>query len=196
MDKAELQELHYITLISNIPSIMARGILSNKSAKKIRHQSLAKEEIQDRREKKVIPGGRPLHEYANLYFHARNPMLYLRQDHHNKICVLRVNIRVLDLPGVIITDCNASSDYVRFVPAPQGLKIVDKELTFAEYWTDSDPIQMYRRKSAKCAEVLIPDRVDPCFIIGAYVSCPEAKVSLEELDKRIQITINPHFFFR
>ena len=55
---------------------------------------------------------------------------------------------------VVITDGNAAGDYTKFAPAPGGLRIVNKELTFAEYWTDDDVIQGYRRKSAKCAEVL------------------------------------------
>jgi len=78
MDRNDLTELHYITKIRNVPSIMTKGILSHKQSKKIDHNSVAMEEIQERREKKIVPGGRPLHEYVNLYFHARNPMLYVR----------------------------------------------------------------------------------------------------------------------
>jgi hypothetical protein len=154
------------------------------------------EAIQDRRENKVVPGGRPLHEYVNLYFHARNPMLYVRQSQHIDLCILRVSAEILDLPGVVITDSNASSDYARFAPAPQGLLIVDKDLTFAEYWTHSNPIEAYQRKSAKCAEVLVPDRVESHFIIGAYVSCLEAKEAFETLGLDIPVTINSHLFFR
>ena len=66
MNRNELEELHYITTIRNVPSIMSEGILSYKRAKKINHNSVAMEEIQDRREKKVVPGGRPLHEYVNM----------------------------------------------------------------------------------------------------------------------------------
>jgi hypothetical protein len=75
------------------------------------------EVIQERREKKIVPGGRPLQEYVNLYIHARNPMLYVLQSRHIDLCILRVSTEILDLPGVIITDSNASSDYARFAPA-------------------------------------------------------------------------------
>ena len=141
MNRNELEELHYITAIRNVPSIMSEGILSHKRAKKINHNSVAMEEIQDRREKKVVPGGRSLHEYVNLYFHARNPMLYVRQSQHIDLCILCVSTQILDLPGVVIADRNASSDYARFAPAPKGLSIVDKESTFAEYWTHQDPFE-------------------------------------------------------
>jgi len=88
-------------------------------------------EIQDRRSRVVVPGGRPLHEYVNLYICARNPMLYKRRDQHRELCGLRVSTALLDAPNVIVADGNASSDYVRFEPAPKGLRIVDRELTFA-----------------------------------------------------------------
>lgn len=196
MNRNDLTDLHYITLIRNVPSIMARGILSHKRSKKINHNSVAMEIIQERREKKIVPGGRPLHEYVNLYFHARNPMLYVRQSQHIDLCVLRVSTEILDFPGVVITDSNASSDYARFSPAPRGLSIVDKEMTFAEYWTHPDPFDAMRRKSAKCAEVLVPDGVESRFIMGAYVSSSESKETFEALGIDIPVSINSHLFFQ
>ena len=196
MKRNELEELHYITTIRNVPSIMSKGILSHKRAKKINHNSVAMEVIQERRGKKIVPGGRPLQEYVNLYFHARNPMLYVLQSRHIDLCILRISAEILDLPGVVITDSNASSEYARFAPAPRGLSIVDKEMTFAEYWTHPDMYEAMRRKSAKCAEVLIPDHVDPKFIRGAYVSCSDAKASFEATGIDIPITINLNLFFR
>jgi hypothetical protein len=70
MKRNELEELHYITTIRNVPSIMSKGILSHKLVRKIDHNSVAMEVIQERREKKVVPGGRPLHEYVNLYINV------------------------------------------------------------------------------------------------------------------------------
>src|SRR2546425_137988 len=98
------------------------------------------DEIQRRRANVVVPGGRPLHEYACLYICGRNVMLYKRRGQHDRICVMQVVSDVLDLPGVVVTDANASSDYVRFSAAPAGLRIVDRELTLAESWTDADPL--------------------------------------------------------
>ena len=76
MNREDLSELHYISPIANLVSIMQRGILSNRRAAKLQHQSVAKQEVQDLRAKVRVPGGRALHEYANLYICARNPMLY------------------------------------------------------------------------------------------------------------------------
>jgi ssDNA thymidine ADP-ribosyltransferase DarT-like protein len=122
-------------------------------------------------------------------------MLYKRRDQHENICVVRVSPDVLDLPGVVVTNGNASSDYVRFAAAPAGLRIVDEELTFAEFWTHENPVEYYRRKCAKCAEVLVPNRVAPEYIMGSHVSTENARNSLREIDEDIKIKLNPEMFF-
>lgn len=196
MERSELTELHYITPIVNVPTILRFGILSHNRAKRVEHQSVAMTEIQDKRVKVTVPGGKKLHEYVNLYIYARNPMMYKRHSQHQELCVLRVSSEVLDISNVVIADGNASSDYTRFAAAPKGISIVNRELTFAEFWTDPNPIQKYRKGSAKCAEVLVPDKVKPKYIMGAYVSCQEAMDKFQELNTGISVLINSHLFFR
>jgi hypothetical protein len=178
VQRDELRELHFITLVRNVPSILKVGILSHNAVTKIDHESIAMSEIQDRRAKVKVPGGRALHDYANLYFHARNPMMYKRRGRHKEIAVLRVRTAVLDLPGVVITDGNASSDYIRFAAAPGGLAIVDRDRTFALNWRSNNQIEYFRNACAKCAEVLVPQRVEPSLVTGAYVSSDETQLSL------------------
>jgi len=195
MNRADLPELHYITPIENVPSILQHGILSHERAARLKHRSVAMQEVQDRRSKVVVPGAnRKLHSYANLYICARNPMLYLRQ--RERICVLSIRTGVLDLPGVIITDGNAASSYVRFAPAPDGLTIVSRELTFAEYWTGVNQIEQWRMKVAKCAEVLVPDRVSPEYIQHAYVASDEMKNQMDALNTGLDVRVDGHLFFR
>ena len=175
-------------------SIMQVGILSHEKARKIHHISVANNIIQDRRTKVVVPGGLRLHEY--VYVCARNPMLFKIRERHLELCILRINTDVLTKAGVMVTDRNASSKYVRFAAGPSGLKIVDHSLTFADDWRDEDSIQYFRKKSAKCAEVLVSDKVEPQFIKGAYVSCEEAKADLRRLVPQLDIIINESMFFR
>ena len=74
---------------------MYRGILSHRFADKVPHESVAMQEVQDRRMNKIVPGtGKRLHDYANIYFCARNPMLYKRKDTHTELCVLRISTAV------------------------------------------------------------------------------------------------------
>jgi len=140
MKRSDLHELHYITPIQNVPSIMNHGILCHQKAKQLNHASVAMQEIQEIRAKKVIPGGKPIHSYVNLYFCARNPMMYKRAAQHRFLCVLRINTEVFDLPGVVIADGNAASGYTGFWSSKTGLGKIDFELVFAEWWTDSNQI--------------------------------------------------------
>ncbi len=196
MQRGELTELHYITPIDNLPSILRLGILSHNQAKRVTHQSVAMDEIQDRRARVIVPGGRKLHEYVNLYICARNPMMYKRQAQYKDLCVLRVSPDVVDLSGVVICDRNASSQYAIFKAAPDGLGIVNKEWTFAEYWTDPDQITQWQKTAAKCAEVLVPDQVKANYITGAYVACQESQESIINLVRHLSVVINSHLFFR
>jgi len=45
MERHELEELHYITPICNISSILQYGILSHSRAERVLHESVAMQEI-------------------------------------------------------------------------------------------------------------------------------------------------------
>lgn len=200
LKRDELRELQYITPIGNIPSIVKSGILSHKNVAKVEHASCAKQEIQDRRSKVIVPGGKPLHWYVNLYFDARNPMMHLLKDNHENLSVLAISADVIDIPGTVVVDCNASREYALFKPASAGLAMIDKDLVYAEFWTHDDPVEQYRHKGAKCAEVLVPERVEPHFVMKAYVSCETSKVVLlgllDEYKLQLKTVVDGHLFFR
>ena len=179
-----------------MPSIMDKGILSHELSKKLSHDSLAMEEIQSKRETKQIPGARKLHHYANLYFDAHNPMLSRRRDRNDEVCVLRIDANVLDLQGVIIADQNASSGYVRFYPVTQGLAAIDKDRLLAKYWTHPENIyEEWAHKSIKCAEVLVPDKVETRYILGAYIANQAALAALKKLRIELTVSIKNDIFF-
>ncbi len=189
-------ELHNIMPIANIPSVIQHGILCYHAAARLAHDDVSMPTIQDKRDKVQIPGGLKLHRYANLYFHARNPMLFKRQQQANQLCILRVSTDVFHIDGAIITDQNASSNYVRFLP-PIALNQLQLEQIYAESWTHpNDPIAYYRHKSQKCAEVLIPHKITPDYIIGAYVVNKKAQITLQKNGFTQPITINRYLFFR
>lgn len=188
-------ELHNIMPISNIPLVLHHGILSHEEAAKLPHDSVALSEIQERRDIKRVPGGLKLHQYANLYFSARNPMLYRRKNEAASLCVLRIDKHVLTLPEVVLSDQNAASDYVRFLKSPEGLRELNYDLIFATYWTSDDQFEYWHRKSIKCAEVLVPQRVPIELIIGAYVLNATAEAQLREAGFDRPIICNPNLFF-
>ncbi|MDW8309796.1 MAG: DUF4433 domain-containing protein [Verrucomicrobiales bacterium] len=196
MRREDVKELHYIAPIGNVASILKHGLLSHNRAKRVLHRSVAMPEIQEKRARRVVPGAKPLHDYVNLYFHARNPMLYKRQAEHQTLCVLRISAAVLDWPGVVITDGNAASQYTAFWPSPAGLEHLGREDVFAEWWTDDDPIEKWRKTRAKCAEVLVPNQIPAHHIVGAYVSCEAARAALSNIGFRLPIAIDRHLFFQ
>jgi len=84
---------------------------------------------------------------------------------------------------------------VRFLKSPEGLRELDFNLIFATYWTSEDPLEQWRRKSVKCAEVLVPHRIPADLVIGAYVfdAAVEAKLRQTGFDR--PITTNRQLFF-
>jgi len=198
MDRSDVKELYFIALISNVHSIIEHGILSHNMSVKLPHDdSIAMQEMQEKRKIKKIPGtNKKLHDFANLYFDAHNPMLSRRRDQNTKICVLRINAEVIDLPDVIIADQNASSDYVRFYPVSKGLEAIDKDRLFARYWTHRDnQYEEWAHKSVKCAEVLVPDKVEPQYILGAYVANQTVLYALKKLRIGLTVCIKSDIFF-
>jgi hypothetical protein len=196
MNRADVKELHYITAIANVTSILQQGILSHTLAAQLKHQSVAMPEIQAIRQNKQIPGARRLHEYANLYFDAHNAMLSRVRGHNSSICVLQVDAVVLDLPGVIVTDRNAASSWVSFLPVDDGLEAIDRERLFARSW--KHPEDMYdemNHKSEKCSEVLVPDRVDARFVQGAYVANQNPLAAFQALGTGLPVRIRGDMFF-
>ncbi len=198
MDRSDVKELYFITLISNVPLIIKYGILSHNKSVKIPHDnSFAMPEIQEKRSIKKIPGTKKkLHDYANLYFDAHNPMLSRRRDRNNEICILRIDATVLDLPGVIIADQNASSKYVRFYPVAQGLAAINKERLFDRFWKHPEnQVEEWAHSSAKCAEVLVPDKVETKYILGAFVANQAALVAFKKLGIGLTVSIKNDIFF-
>lgn len=126
--------------------------------------------------------------------------MFKRKDFHEELCIVKVRKDVLTLPQVVITDGNASSDYVRFYPAPEGLGVIDRDRVYARYWNHDDPIEKFRHASIKCSEVLVPDKVPKDFIIGAYVSCEDSKTKLYDIMKKIKsdfsIGVSSDLFFQ
>ncbi len=191
----KLVEFQNITPLVNIPSILRNGILSHAQASKLPHHSVALQEVQDKRDQKQISGGLALHEYANVYFHARNPMMSRRRNEAHSLCVLRVSTEILKISGAVITDQNAVSKYVKF-SAPDRLKIMDLDYVFAANWKHPDnQIEEWRHSSAKCAEALIPHKIPPHYLLGAYVVNDAVRAELAAHGFTLPIDINADLFF-
>ena len=151
----------------------------------INNHDISEGSVQDRRSDKKIPGTKKvLHDYANLYFDAHNPMLSTRRSKNNEICVLRVDKSILDLEDVIVTDKNAARE-CWFKPVNEGLPLLDVREVFVEYWTSDDYLEEYRLKGIKCAEVLVSEYVDSEYISSAYVA---NRIALDSFKRSFKFT--------
>ena len=189
-------ELHNIMPIANIGSILKHGLLSHERAAKLveKGTSVALSEVQDRRDKTQVPLGLKLHRYANLYFHARNPMMYLRRDQAEQMCVLRVSTEVLAITGCVLSDRNAAAEWARFLAPAQWVELSFDDI-FARDWRDSDSTAYLRKKSRKCAEVLVPHAVPFKYLQGAYVVNDATAGRLTNAGFKLPIAVNPDLFF-
>ena len=193
----EISELHYITPMKNVPSILQRGILSHNRAAKLQHDDISMREIQDVRANKRVPGGLPLHDYANLYFNGRNKMMAKRRPEHDRLCVLRVSTGVLNMPEAVIADQNASSKYALFLPSPLGMQKLHREEIFVRSWKcPDDHIREWRLGSLVCAELLVPHVIDPSLILGAYVLDAAACSKFNALGTAVECVMNTDIFWR
>lgn len=189
-------EFQCIMPIDNVPSVMEHGILSYERAAKLQHHSVAMPEIQERRDHKHVPGGLKLHQYANLYFHARNPMMFKRQDEAPALCILRVSLDVIGVQGVVFADCNASTDYVRFLDPSQWSLLNFDDIYAMDWRHPGDPVAYRRHRARKCAEVLVPHRVEPGRLLGAFAVDQAAAQRLADVGFTLPIAVDPVLFFR
>lgn len=195
MERVRVTELHYIAPIESLRSISLHGLMSHNRAAQLPHRSIADEEVQDRRVGKRVPQGLLLHDYVNMYFDARNPMMSARRGENPNLIVVRVDPAVLDLPGAVITDGNAASSDTRFFGSPDGLAELDEQFVFAEWWTDSDFFAYLEKKRRRCSEVLVPEVVTPEHILDCYTFDNQRSAICSEVADGLLIEVNHHVFF-
>jgi hypothetical protein len=123
-------------------------------------------------------------------------MLYARKGQAEELCILAVSCSVLDINGCIVTDRNAATDLVKFYSPEEGIRQIDFEKVFSQYWTHTNPYEQSNHKAIKCAEVLVPYKVPYDEIKGAYVVSETAKQKLLETGFNRQILVKPQVFYK
>ena len=188
MKREELVEFHHLTAIRHVPSILELGILSHERAVRRRQIDISNQGVQGRRRTVRVPGGRRLHEYACLYVHARNAMLYSMRERRD-LAVVAVDVAVLDLPGTVVTDRNAGAYAALFQEPAAGVAALDAAIVRARFWSDET-------KQRRQAEVLVPDVVAPPHLRGAYVPTELAYDALRRLlgETPFDLRVNPDLF--
>ena len=201
----KIKSLYYITHIDNLPSILERGILSHERIETEGTQCVSmfkgktdtKNNTNKRRKVKPQQGKKNLLNYANLFFQPRNPMMYraIFETGEDKLAVLEVADTILNEPGVIIADGNATEELTQFHSGVQGLNKLQqqKKIIQSEWWKNPDG-----SKRKIMAECLVPDRVKPECIRSIIVAKDELKNWVSGIvdNPRLLIDCQPNIFFQ
>lgn len=198
MGALDIKRLYYITHIDNVPSILRRGILSHERVETegVQYTPIYDEAIVAARKDKLAPNGKRLWSFANLYFNARNPMLY-RVKHEKSLddmAVVCVKPTILQRPDIFITTGNARALQSDILPRDVGMKELPKikrEFDIA-WWKLEDG-----SKRKIMAECLVPDLVPPENIQAIYVANHKIRERLEPMlhPSKIAIIPEPNMFF-
>ena len=199
MKPQKVTGLFYITHIDNIPSLLEKGILSHEQivSRNIQFKPIYDEGIVSNRRSIHTPDGRTLWNFTNLYFQARNPMLYrvLHEKPENEIAVISVQPDVLGRSDIYVSTGNAahsSSDILNTSEMKKVLQQILRDTVGVEWWNDLNGSK--RRIMAEC---LIPNMVAPEYIQSIYVASHKNKETLEKANPHIKlpIIVEPPIFF-
>ncbi len=195
--KAEIKSLYYITHVENLRSIFAHGILSHRVVEErgVKYRAIYDAEIVGHRKLKQTPDGRSLWEFANVYFQARNPMLYrvVHEKERREIVVLGLQPRVLEMPGAYLTDGNAANNATTFFDYQNGVEAVAGiwSTISGEWWNSVDGSK--RKIMAGC---LVPGEIPPDLVHSVYVTSHEAAEQVRALvPARVAVIPEPNMFF-
>jgi hypothetical protein len=92
-----------------------------------------------------------------------------------------------------VSDRNAASGTARFRPAREGVAALVETEVYAEWWNESRDAMQKR-----CAEVLVPDRIDPGMITHAYGTDESDADILRAAvgDRALEVRVNSYLFFQ
>lgn len=193
LNRGDVEYLSYMTTEANLTSILRHGILSHNRVAALTHESVADADVQRIRSDKTC-GGRPLHDYVNLYFWPRNAMMY-RVKSNEGLCIIRVSLAVLDLPGVYYSSRNAAVGGATFHEvAGHEFPPLTSEQVYSRYWS-SDGVSDANIKEVMQAEVLVPDVVEPNRIERIYARSKNQASRISRLCPDIQVQVDSNLFF-
>jgi hypothetical protein len=195
-ERKPARQLYYITHIDNLPSILKYGILSHQQivSRKINYTQIYNEDIVQNRQGITTPDGRSLWSFTNLYFQARNPMLFQVkfEASYDSICVLGVDRSILSRKDIYVSDGNAASMNSKISPpSPSMISVIDKQVDKV-WWTE---IGGKRKIMAEC---LVPDQVPPEHVKSIYVANHQVKEKVEQIisSPNIPVIFEPDMFFQ
>ena len=192
---------YYITHKDNLKSILKNGIWSRSRVTRNpffriftpKIKSIHAEDVIQIRKKKTFKG-RPLWDYANVYFQPRNPMLYrvIQEYKEENIVILQINSDIINNSSVGITDGNAASQETTFFDnISEGLNVLSRDQFERQYWNEEVDL-----KRKIMAEALIYEHIPKEKIMGIFTANQQTSDYIRrEITGPLNIMLNPKMFF-
>lgn len=187
--KHGVETIWHMTHKNNVRSILEYGISSNKRAASVGNVTdISNQEVQFLRSKKDVFYNRDLHEYTPTYINIKNPMLYVKRDINEDLCLLEISISCLSNNNFVFTDGNAASLKTKMFCSAEDIKHLPWEVLESSYWNDFPD-----GKRQMCAEVLVYPEIKPEHIKTVY--CYSQKTFFEVNNKNFKFKIDKNMYF-
>lgn len=202
----------HMTSINNIEAILQTGSLLSKvilDQENTGYQSIAHQNIQDRRLTTIVPcgNGGVLHDYVPFYFAPCSPMLYAiksgridgfdgsQEDIVYWVSKIKVFIEN-DVPFVF-TDGHGTMAFTEFFDNPTHLSQIDWDIMKAQFWTDTEDDN--DRKRRRQAEFLVHQSCDLENILGLAVKSEQKKEEVNDLllenNSKLKALVRSNWYF-
>ena len=184
LNKYGITRVWHMTHRKNIEKIVIKGVLSNCLAYRYENPvDISNQGAQKWREKKEPIYNRKIHEYAPTYLNIKNPMLYVKKEIHEELCLLEISLEVLSSHAFVFTDGNAAARDTNFFRNVNDLKRLPWNVLNAAYWNDFPD-----GKRKRCAEVLIYPLIEPNYILKVHCNSFETLKYLQRFKLPSQIS--------
>lgn len=188
-NKYGIHSLWHMCHRDNIKSILQYGILSYSQAKNlVNYIDISNTDVQSRRESYENIYNRKIHDYSPTYIKIKNPMLYVKKDLREDLCIIEISLSVINDNNFIFSDGNAASSNTKFYNSTKDLVYLPWDVLNAEFWNDFED-----GKRKKCAEVLIYPVIDSCHIINIHCFSTETLKKISQIHHTAKLSRNLFF---
>lgn len=193
IEKYSIKSFYHLTHISNLKSILEKGILAKNELDQNEYVDISDQNIQRVRNKKKIldQEDKTLHDFVPLFWSPNPPMLYaIKDEYPQDILYLQIRPEVIALPYIVFTDGNARSLKTMQYRDLDQLDSLDWELLRRKYWRVDNPEVHKENKRKRAAEILIPSKIDPSFIFRISTKTKEIQKKVIQIVRESKVDIS------
>lgn len=184
-----INNIYHMTHISNVPSILQRGLYPHKNP--FQQVDISDCDVNSRRSRNEPIYNKPIHSYIPFYFNPKNNMLSKRRSIQKDIVILVFPKDLILSQGAIFTDGNASTDRTRFYNRLNDLDKLNWDCIYTSGYYSGYPDGARTRMS----EVLVPDYVSAEKIEGIICHNHLTRSMVEQYTNDKIVSVNTKMYF-